>query len=40
MSISFHSSRFGRLEVDADAVIDFPAGLIGLAFTVYAMTAT
>ena len=30
MSLTFDSSRFGRLEVDADSVIEFPAGLIGL----------
>ncbi len=40
MSISFDSSRFGRLEVDADAVIEFPAGLIGLGGARYALVAT
>jgi flagellar assembly factor FliW len=40
MSLTFDSSRFGRLEVDADAVIDFPAGLIGLGGSRYALVAT
>jgi flagellar assembly factor FliW len=40
MSFTFDSSRFGRLEVDADAVIDFPAGLIGLGGSRYALVAT
>jgi flagellar assembly factor FliW len=40
MSLSFDSSRFGTLEVDADAVIDFPAGLIGLGGSSYALVAT
>lgn len=38
--LSFDSSRFGRLEVEADAVVDFPAGLIGLGGTRYALIAT
>ena len=40
MSLTFDSSRFGTLEVDADAVIDFPAGLIGLGGSSYALVAT
>jgi flagellar assembly factor FliW len=40
MSLTFDSSRFGRLEVDADAVIEFPAGLIGLGGARYALVAT
>jgi len=27
--ISFQSSRFGKLEVPADSVIEFPSGVIG-----------
>lgn len=34
-----HSSRFGRLEVPTDAVIDFPNGLIGLGGTQWALLA-
>jgi flagellar assembly factor FliW len=33
------SSRFGRVEVDADTVIEFPEGLIGLAGSRYALLA-
>jgi flagellar assembly factor FliW len=40
MSLTFESSRFGRLEIDADAVIEFPAGLIGLGGLRYALVAT
>ena len=40
MSLTFDSSRFGRLEVDADSVIEFPAGLIGLGGSRYALVAT
>lgn len=40
MSRTFHSSRFGPLEVEADAVIEFPAGLIGLGGARYALVAT
>jgi len=39
MSITFDSSRFGSLEIDADAVIEFPAGLIGLGGAHYALVA-
>ena len=40
MSLTFDSSRFGTLEVDAGAVIEFPAGLIGLGGSSYALVAT
>ena len=40
MSLTFASSRFGTLEFDADAVIEFPAGLIGLGGARYALVAT
>lgn len=40
MSLTFDSSRFGTLEIDADAVIEFPAGLIGLGGARYALVAT
>ena len=36
---TLHSSRFGRLEVPAEAVIDFPNGLIGLPSTRWALLA-
>ena len=34
-----HSSRFGRLEVPSEAVIEFPNGLIGLPCTRWALLA-
>ena len=40
MPLTFDSSRFGRLEVDAESVIEFPAGLIGLGGARYALIAT
>jgi flagellar assembly factor FliW len=40
MSLTFDSARFGPLEVDANAVIEFPAGLIGLGGQRYALIAT
>ena len=40
MSLTFDSSRFGPLKVDASAVIEFPAGLIGLGGLRYALIAT
>jgi flagellar assembly factor FliW len=40
MSLTFDSSRFGPLEVDPTAVIEFPAGLIGLGGLRYALIAT
>jgi flagellar assembly factor FliW len=35
--VTFESSRFGTVEVDLDAVIDFPRGLIGLGGTRFAL---
>jgi flagellar assembly factor FliW len=40
MPLTFDSSRFGALEVDPSAVIEFPAGLIGLGGSRYALIAT
>jgi flagellar assembly factor FliW len=40
MALKFESTRFGTLEIDAEAVIDFPAGLIGLGGARYALVAT
>jgi flagellar assembly factor FliW len=40
MPLTFHSSRFGSVELDTDAVIEFPAGLIGLGGARYALIAT
>jgi flagellar assembly factor FliW len=40
MPLTFESSRFGSLEIDGDAVIEFPAGLIGLGGARYALIAT
>ena len=39
MAVTLHSTRFGRLEVPSDAVIEFPNGLIGLGGTRYALLA-
>ena len=39
MAVTLHSTRFGRLEVPADAVIEFPNGLIGLGGTKFALLA-
>jgi flagellar assembly factor FliW len=39
MAVTLHSTRFGRLEVPEDAVIDFPNGLIGLGGTRWALLA-
>jgi flagellar assembly factor FliW len=36
---TLHSTRFGRLEVPSEAVIDFPNGLIGLGGTRWALLA-
>jgi flagellar assembly factor FliW len=38
--LTFDSSRFGLIQVDEDAVIEFPTGLIGLGGTRYALIAT
>lgn len=37
MSVTFESVRFGTVEVADDEVIDFPAGLIGLGGSRYAL---
>lgn len=37
VAVKFQSARFGSLEVDADEVIDFPLGLIGLGGLRYAL---
>jgi flagellar assembly factor FliW len=37
--LTIESSRFGRLEVDFDSVLEFPEGLIGLAGSRYALIA-
>ena len=39
MSLTIESSRFGRLEIDPETVIEFPEGLIGLAGARYALIA-
>ena len=39
MAVTLHSTRFGRLEVPEDAVIEFPHGLIGMTVTRYALLA-
>ena len=40
MTLHFDSTRFGPLAIDGDAVIQFPAGLIGLGGARYALIAT
>jgi flagellar assembly factor FliW len=37
--VILHSTRFGELEVAADAVLEFPSGLIGLGGTRWALLA-
>jgi flagellar assembly factor FliW len=39
-TLTFDSSRFGTLEIPAEDVIEFPAGLIGLGGSRYALVAT
>jgi flagellar assembly factor FliW len=39
-SLTFESSRFGTLEIQSEAVIEFPAGLIGLGGARYALLST
>ena len=39
MAVTLDSTRFGNLEVPAEAVIEFPRGLIGLPSTRYALLA-
>jgi len=38
-TMTFESSRFGTVEIAADAVIEFPAGLIGLGGTRFALVS-
>ena len=38
-TLTFESTRFGTLEIAADAVIEFPAGLIGLGGSRYALVS-
>ena len=37
---TIHSTRFGTLEIEADAVLSFPRGLIGLGGSRYALLTT
>lgn len=39
MSITIDSTRFGTLEIASEAVIEFPAGLIGLGGSRYTLVA-
>jgi flagellar assembly factor FliW len=39
LSLTIESSRFGRVEIDPNTVIEFPEGLIGLAGSRYALLA-
>lgn len=39
-SLTVQSTRFGTLEIEADAVLCFPRGLIGLGGTRYALLTT
>jgi flagellar assembly factor FliW len=39
-SLTIESSRFGRVQVDPSAVIEFPEGLIGLGGSRYALIAS
>jgi flagellar assembly factor FliW len=38
--MEIESSRFGRVEIDADTVVEFPDGLIGLGGRRYALVST
>jgi flagellar assembly factor FliW len=38
-TLTFESSRFGTLEIAAEAVIEFPAGLIGLGGSRFALVS-
>jgi flagellar assembly factor FliW len=40
MAITIESSRFGRVEIDPDKVVEFPEGLVGLEGSRYALLAT
>ena len=39
MSLTIESSRFGRVEIEPDTVLEFPEGLIGLGGSRYALLA-
>jgi flagellar assembly factor FliW len=39
MAVTLQSSRFGEIQVPAEAVIDFPSGLIGLGGRKFALLA-
>jgi flagellar assembly factor FliW len=39
MAVTLHSQRFGELEIPAEAIIEFPSGLIGLGGRRYALVA-
>ena len=39
MSFTIESSRFGRVQIDPETVIEFPEGLIGLGGSRYALLA-
>ena len=39
MAVTLHSTRFGRIELPPDAVIEFPTGLLGLGGSRYALLA-
>jgi flagellar assembly factor FliW len=40
LSTTIESSRFGRVEIDPETVVEFPEGLIGLEGSRYALLAT
>jgi flagellar assembly factor FliW len=40
MAITIESTRFGRVDIDPDTVIEFPEGLIGLGGSRYALLST
>jgi flagellar assembly factor FliW len=40
LSLTIESSRFGRIEIDPDTIVNFPEGLIGLGGSSYALLAT
>jgi flagellar assembly factor FliW len=40
VSLTIDSSRFGRVEIDPDTIVEFPDGLIGLGGSRYALLAT
>ena len=40
MSLTIESSRFGRVEIDPDRIVEFPDGLIGLGGSRFALLAS